>query len=201
MTWSGLSALRIVLGSAPEASSSLARRWTSRRWIRESRAPPSGGGRGAEVSAHTRAGPRACTARRSSYGSHRLRSRRRTPLRPREASAACRRGEHPSPRLRLSASAPATSLSEAAERLRDLPLADRVVRRDAIARTAVAAFAVSRGARARVANFNPLGHQLLRATLARAAARSNQRSSSASATRIRRPRRTTRSSPMTCSSK
>ncbi len=101
-------------------------------------------------------------------------------------------------RLLMRPSAPATSLGKRFERLRDLPLADRVVRRHAIAGAAVAALAVSRGARAGVTDFDPLGYQPPRA---RVDARSNQRSSSASATRIRRPRRTIRSSSMTCSSK
>src|SRR6266508_702424 len=97
-------------------------------------------------------------------------------------------------RLRLSSSAPTTCFAECPEGLRDLALADRVVSRDAVARLAVAASAFARGARSGVTDFDSLGHQLPRPTVARAAARSSQRSSSATATRIRRPRRTTRSS-------
>jgi hypothetical protein len=103
-------------------------------------------------------------------------------------------------RLRLGRCAPATRVAEGLECLRDLALADRVVSRDAIARTAVAALAASRRTRAGVADFDSLSHQA-RPTLARVPFRSNQRSSSARAMRMRRPRRTTRSSPMTCSSR
>ena len=103
-------------------------------------------------------------------------------------------------RLGVGRRAPAARLSERLERLRDLAFADRVVRGDAIARLAVTALAGLRSARPGVADFDSLGHQA-RLTLTRVALRSNQRSSSARAIRIRRPRRTTRSSSMTCSSR
>ena len=102
--------------------------------------------------------------------------------------------------LRLRPSPPATRFAERPESLRDLALADRVVRRDAVTGIAVAALAATRGARAGVTDFDPLGHQA-RPTVALVALRSNQRSSSATVIRMRRPRRTKRSSSSTWSSK